>query len=166
MDDIKLTKPDRIPCPNRDTYGTPFECVGCYENRRCKGQHAGHHYYRPERPEPKLPEVECIMKRPTQAQVRASGQTTTPDEVWNKKFPTIAMYLCDDAWEDGTAREPSSLAVTVRDGMIQLALNDKDLKQSLYTSAGSFAEAMVLMEKALAMGVEAWRPWKTGTKRK
>lgn len=137
----------------------------CYANIRCRENNPGHLAYKAERVQPYIPLVETIMKKPTQSQSKAVGQTTMCDETWNKSYPTIVMYLVDDQWEDGTAREPSSLAVTFRDGLIQLALNDKDLKQSLYTSAGSVKEALGLMEKALAMGVEAWRPWKSGKRK-
>lgn len=106
------------------------------------------------------------MKKPSQRQAEAVGQTTTPDEGFNKRFPTVAAYICDDKWEDGTDREPSTFSVSCRDGLIQIAMNDKELKQSLYTSAGSLQEALGLMEKALAAGVDAWRPWKTGKGRK
>lgn len=105
------------------------------------------------------------MKKPDKSQVAAAAATGCPDATFSKQYPTITQFLSDVAWDDGTKREPSSLGVTVRDGLVQLAMNDKDAKQSMYTSAGSLTEALKLMEKALAGGLDAWRPWNAGKKR-
>lgn len=106
------------------------------------------------------------MKKPD---MKVAGGTASAgscsDESLNKRCPTIIMYLTDDKWEDGTSREVSQLSLSVRDGSIALALNDKDLKQSLYTQAESLTEALKLMEGALASGKGEWRPWKAGKKR-
>lgn len=105
------------------------------------------------------------MQKPSPAQAASVSSRGFADESWLKKYPTIVEYLTTSKWDDGTARELSSIAVTCSDGSVQIALNDKDLKQSLYTTAGSFTEAMGLMEKALQAGVEGWRPWKSGKRK-
>jgi hypothetical protein len=46
--------------------------------------------------------------------------------------------------------------------MWQAALNDKALKQSLYSAAGTQKAALKLMEEALSTGSGVWRPWKRG----
>lgn len=102
------------------------------------------------------------MKRPTEAQQASSLATGVGEEGFMKRYPTIVMYLTDDVWEDGKARETSALSFTVKDGMWQLALNDKALKQSLYTSAATMTEALKLLEAVLRDGVPPWRSWKRG----
>jgi hypothetical protein len=105
------------------------------------------------------------MKKPSEKQAATAVSTGCPDAQWASKYPHICEYLSSAVWEDGSAREPSALSVSIRDGMIALALNDKELKQSMYTQAGSVAEALKLMEGALAGGIEAWRPWKAGKRK-
>jgi len=105
------------------------------------------------------------MKRPSPTQAAAAEATGCCDEVWGKKYPSIVEHMTCAKWDDGGAREPSSLAITFQGGRAQLALNDKELKQSLYTTAGSVVEALGLLEKALASGVGEWRQWKSGKKR-
>ena len=107
-----------------------------------------------------------IMKRPD-AKVAgghmAAGQAS--DEVFSRKYPNITLYLTDDKYEDGGVRELSALSVSVREGNMLVALNDKDLKQSMYTQADTLTEALKLMEGALAGGQAEWRPWKSGKKK-
>lgn len=106
------------------------------------------------------------MKKPSDQQVRAAaGPSGCPDEKLTKRYPTVVEHLSTDRWDDGTVREPSSVAVSLRDGMIQVALNDKDGKRSMYTTAGSLEEALGLLERALVSGAGEWRPWKSGKKR-
>lgn len=105
------------------------------------------------------------MKRPDDSQVKAAGATGCPDELWGKKYPKIVEYMVTVAWEGGGTRQASSVAVTVADGLVQVALNDKELKQSFYTQAGSVGEALALLEKALVSGVDGWRSWKSGRKK-
>lgn len=106
------------------------------------------------------------MKKPDGQQQASAHSTGCPDEALMKKYPRIVEYLVTTQWDDGSSRLTSSLAVSITDGMIQVALNDKELKQSFYSSAGSLPEAMGLLEKALAAGVDGWRVWKSGAKRK
>jgi len=141
-------------------------CWGCYFNGRRKANIAGHAYYRRITPPSKRFEEYVIVKKPTG---KTAGARTPsgdfPDQLWLEKFPTICVFMTDDKWDDGTPREVSVLSVSVRDGMMALALNDKDLKQSMYTMAETVAEALGLLECALADGTGQWRPWKAGKKR-
>lgn len=105
------------------------------------------------------------MKKPSQSQAASAAAKGVPDEAWAKKYPTIVEHLVTDQWEDGSAREVSALSIQVKDGLMALALNDKDLKQSLYTAAGSLSEALALMERALKDGSGQWRPWKSGKRK-
>jgi len=102
------------------------------------------------------------MKRPSKVQEARADQSGHADEGFLKKYPTLSGYLSDGKWDDGQPRQLSTLTWSVQDGLWQAALNDKALKQSMYCTAPTQAEALKLMEKALAEGVEAWRPWKKG----
>lgn len=106
------------------------------------------------------------MKRPESkvAGGPLSGGGCT-DEGFMKNHPTIVTYLTDTTWDDGSNREVSALTVSIRDGSMCLALNDKDAKQSLYTQAETLREALKLMEGALKDGSGVWRPWKMGKKK-
>lgn len=106
------------------------------------------------------------MKRPDlKSAAVVSGVQQCSDDVFQRKYPTIVSYLMDEKYDDGSVREPSALSISVRDGLISLALNDKDVKASLYTQASTLNEALKLMEGVLADGSAPWRPWKAGKKK-
>lgn len=81
------------------------------------------------------------------------------EQGFTKRYPTIVMYMTDLVWDDGTPREVSSLGVSVKDGLMCLALNDKDGRQSAYTSAVTLEKALEALEKALAEDAVTWRAW-------
>lgn len=107
------------------------------------------------------------MKRPEgKTAGGALGSLPAVDDQWVKKYPTILAYLCDETYDDGGAREVSALSISIREGDFLLALNDKDLQQSVYTQAHTLADGLKLMEGALADGKAQWRPWKSGKRKK
>lgn len=89
-----------------------------------------------------------------------------PDEAWAKKHPQLVIWLSDDRWDDGTTRELSSLSLKYQEGMVLASLNDQDGKRTLYKAAGSVAEAIQAIEKALQTGNAEWRSWNHRTKKK
>lgn len=106
------------------------------------------------------------MKRPeTRVQGKGGGAPPNVDEAWVKKYPTILSFLCDETYDDGGPRELAALSISIREGDFLLALNDKDLKQSVYTQAHSLTDGLKLMEEALRDGKAQWRPWKAGKKK-
>ncbi|MCJ7620357.1 MAG: hypothetical protein MUP64_09095 [Anaerolineae bacterium] len=106
------------------------------------------------------------MKRPdAKTAGGALGSVPAVDEKWVKRYPTMLSFLCDEKYDDGGVRELSALSVSIREGDVLLALNDKDLKQSVYTQAHSFEDGMKLMEEALREGKAQWRPWKAGKRK-
>lgn len=102
------------------------------------------------------------MKRPDPKSTTGTGQPSGADDAFVKAYPSVWSYLADETWDDGKDRQPSALSLTWKEGCWQLALNDKALKQSLYTCAPTQKEALGLMEKALRDGTGVWRSWKRG----
>lgn len=136
-------------------------CVLCLTNIKGKTNFPGHKGYR-NRPPVRVPFVEGPMKKPTPAEKKRASIEGIADDGFAKAHPKIVEYLITVEWEDGSAREPSALSVTIRDGMVNVALNDKALKQSMYSTAGTLKEALKLLEGALKDELGAWRPWKAG----
>lgn len=100
------------------------------------------------------------MKRNTPAaKTPTKGKWSCPDSDFAKRFPTLAQFLCDCWYDDGEAREVSSLTVKMADG-VTLALSDPDLSQSCFTTAPTLSDAFLAMESALAGGLIKWHRWK------
>ena len=134
-------------------------CPYCYANRKGVASYPGHRYYSGS-PKPLPIYHEYIMKRVTPTAPSKKGAWSCPDPTFLKTFPTIAEYCCDDRWDDGKPRTVCTLRVGFDSSYVQLALNDSEGKQGLYTSAPSLQEALTLMEEILASGKAQWRRWK------
>jgi len=106
------------------------------------------------------------MKKPTFEHVEKAGKKAATDEGFAKKYPTILEYLTTTKWDDGTAREASKLSLFIEDGVFKVAVNDVDLKRSLYTSGETLEGALRATEKALQMPEADWRAWNKGKGRK
>lgn len=89
-----------------------------------------------------------------------------PHEPFLKNCPLVAQLLTDAWWDDGTAREVCTLTVRVGLDTTQINVNDAANEQSITTTAGSFEEALALLEEALAAGRNLWRKWGNFKKRK
>lgn len=155
-------KGERFTCLNHTT-GMREWCVGCYANLRGRGNFKGHRYYRV------VPTIRPIwegvlVKRPEATEGSMRPGTPVSDAALGGRYPTVVAYLSDDKWDDGKAREVSVLSIGIQDGGVNLALNDKALKCSLYTRAETLKEALKLMEEALVAGTASWRFWKGGRK--
>ena len=157
--------PRGVTCMSPYGQETAAWCGLCYANKRGRSNHKGHRGYRskPLKHVNYFPEHQ--VKKPTQEPQKTAGAVSLSDTSFSNKHPHITEYLCTEKWEDGTARDPSALSISVREGYMSLALNDKDLKQSLYTQAETLAEALKLMEGCLKDGTGVWRPWKAGKRK-
>jgi hypothetical protein len=102
------------------------------------------------------------MKRPLAPVKSAKGKPVCPDLKFAGLYPTLTGYLLDGWWDDGKARECSSLSVKMDSSSVSISLCDHALQCSAYTTAGSFLEAMSLLEAALLNESVQWRPWKRG----
>lgn len=102
------------------------------------------------------------MKRPDSSTSPSSVGPPVTDTAFSAAYPLVWSYLSESTWDDGKPRETSALSFTWKDSSWQVALNDKALKQSLYSTASTQKQALKLLEEALATGVGAWRPWKRG----
>lgn len=105
------------------------------------------------------------MRRPVvpDSASRAGGDVS--DEKFAKKFPLVLEHLTHAEWEDGGARETSTLTIFVEEGLVKIGLNDRDAQRTLYRSADTLEGAIAAVEKALAGPGADWRPWK-GRRRK
>jgi len=82
-----------------------------------------------------------------------------PDGTWAKALPRVCEYLSDPLYEDGKERELASVSISLQEGVIVAALNDKDTRASLYRSGSTVLEALKSLEKALEGDKADWRAW-------
>lgn len=81
-------------------------------------------------------------------------------------FPMVWEYLTAATFEDGAARETSTLAVFVEEGMVKVALNDRAERRSVYLTGSDLRAALKALEAVLGEGNPDWRVWGKGAKKK
>ena len=106
------------------------------------------------------------MKRPVASDEQRVGASKAPNDGFAAKLPTLLSYLIDDKYDDGSARERSAVSLFISDGSWKAALNDKDLKRSLYVSADSLAAVLETLERQAAAPDADWRAWAGQRKKK
>ena len=140
-------------------------CPYCYANFRMTENYPGHRYYKKPLKSRRVYK-ENVVIRPTMDQEASAANCGCADHDFATLYPTLTAYLSDPKWDDGTARECSSMALSVQNGQMCLALNDKAFKRSIYTTAGSLEAALLALDEALREGTGVWRQWKPGAPKK
>lgn len=80
-------------------------------------------------------------------------------------LPTLLSYLTDDKYEDGTPRQRSTMSVFVEEGMVKIALNDRQEHASMYVAAEGLGTALEALESKLDAGTGDWRAWNNRTRK-
>lgn len=106
------------------------------------------------------------VKKPPLETAPSGAAVPLNDEGFVKKYPLIYEHLTEVKWDDGTAREPSTMSIFVEEGRFKAALNDKATRRSLYVSGERFQDALGALEKALGSQTPDWRVWKGGKQKK
>jgi len=106
------------------------------------------------------------MKKP----VPVDGASATPATMifvgCMAKLPLLSEHMGTTVYDDGSARETSTVSLFVEDGCMRAALNDRDNRRSLYISAEGVEACLKGLEAMLADERAQWRAWKVGGKKK
>lgn len=108
------------------------------------------------------------VKKPVESSANGGGQGSVTEGMLPKKFPNLLAMLQDSKYDDGSARETSTLLVLAEGGMVKLCLNDRDLGRTAWTTATTLEDALASLESRLAKDQCEWRksePWQ-GRKKK
>lgn len=100
-----------------------------------------------------------LKKQTAESLNPGSGPADFLASKWAQAHPTVAEYLTQSQWEDGSARELSTISLKVQDGGILAVLNDVDSRKSLYIFGGTVEAALKALEAALARPGADWRAW-------
>jgi hypothetical protein len=138
-------------------------CAECYSNRRGRSNYRGHWGYR--RYDRSLSwEVLAVLKKPTGSLpgVPARAFDVSTDEVL-RDLPSLASFLCDVTWEDGSDRVPGTVLLFVQDGRIKACLNDKASSRVCFLTAQTVLDVLHAADEAVDSGHADWRPVQTTT---
>jgi len=72
-------------------------------------------------------------------------------------YPTMYAFLHDRTFDDKTPRQPGSISIFCRNGVLTASINDKELKQVAYCSALSLGELLASIETVLNDDDTEWK---------
>lgn len=100
------------------------------------------------------------MKRSETTRTAPGVNPVAQDAKTWERFPNVYDHLGHVFWDDGKARTVSTLTVFFEDGLMKVALNDREAECSLFVTGKGFEECLRSLEKRLS-GEQApdWRPW-------
>lgn len=75
----------------------------------------------------------------------------------SEALPHLCEYLCQDAWPDGTARDPSVIIIMAEGGTFKACLSVKETEQCLWTSAEDPRHLLDNLEAGLDRDRVDWR---------
>nr|CDL66643.1 unnamed protein product [uncultured bacterium] len=106
------------------------------------------------------------MKRPEQVPKGGLRREEFGEKSWERKHPALMEFLLDETYDDGSPRQTSTISLFVEDGTFKAALNDRDLRRSLYVAAATVLGTLDAIEAALGNGTATWRSWNQHTTKK
>lgn len=148
-------------------YGT-VPCPFCERNKSGHRKPLKNHYYHQTSYQTSLvfgyggmqgSKREYRMKRPEQIALPKGKNAPCPDKSFREKYPTIAQYLCDEFWDDGKARKPSTMTINMAGGDVSISISDHEYEQSCYTTSETLQDALEALEDALGANKVTWRKW-------
>jgi len=114
-------------------------------------------------------EILMGLRKPIAASKATPGPSRPEDVEGEVEFTTLFCYLCDDTWEDGQARQRSTLIVFSEEDAFKACLTDKDNDMTLWASSKTLSGLLGALEARLNDPEAEWRkrrpPMPSGKKR-
>jgi len=140
-------------------------CIWCYEGVKAKAYHRGHFGYSAEAKR-RLRERQCMaMKRPAGGGHTPGTGTPSASDL-EVLFPSSWSHLTEKTWEDGSAREVSTLLIFWEDNWWKCCRNDRALSRSAWSSGSTPEGLLQELEAALATDRLEWRAKSPGGKKR
>lgn len=148
----------------RNKCGLDGFCPLCYAGAKGRSSHRGHAGVHPA-PSSSGRTWRHHVRRPVPNDQSPGAGDALPGGQLASRHPELAEHLCRGTYDDGTARELSTLSL-FWEGQPKAALNDRECKRSLYVAGDSWEDCLDALESMLADETGQWRPWKGGSRKK
>jgi hypothetical protein len=76
---------------------------------------------------------------------------------WEKRLPSLAMFMCDLNWQDGSSRVPGKLTLWTGDTLWKACLTAPETSAIAFWSAQDPSGLLQAIEKALGADKVEWR---------
>lgn len=105
------------------------------------------------------------LKRPVSSSASGGPPRAAVDLEFRRRWPTLASYVLDVTWEDGSRRETATVTVFAEDGLLKASINDRAGKRTAFMAGETLDGLLDRLDTGLEEEKLDWRPWK-GDKRK
>jgi hypothetical protein len=95
----------------------------------------------------------------------ASPGSQVDDPGTLKKYPALLEYVASTVLEDGTARTPAKMSLSIQEGRWCVCFQDLDNKRIAFLTGETLDKLLASLEKKLAEDTLEWRAAKTWGKK-
>ncbi len=108
-------------------------------------------------------EVLKMLQKGDSRKVSGQSASSLDGGEWAGSFPGLWSHMTQVRWEDGSARQPSSLLIFEQDGMLKAMLRDKSAGLCLWVAARSVPDIFCALEGGIMDADTEWRQDRTET---
>jgi len=102
-------------------------------------------------------EMGRYLKRVAAENGEAKKRALAKDKETADSWPAWFEWMTTDVWEDGTARETSTLLVFVEDGLWKCCFSDREASRRLWVSGTTLGGMLGALDASLRTGEGDWR---------
>jgi len=141
--------------------GCSSSCPLCYANIRGRSNYKNHRGYIKPHKWRWFPLASYV--RPPSPDGKGDGAINLwPDSAFVRDYPALAEFMSMDRWDDGTAREPTTLLLFASDGRLKACVNDKACNRVAFITGVDLQEVLRLIECGLETNTLDWRGHRPG----
>jgi len=97
------------------------------------------------------------MKKPRAQELLGRREVPWTAEQFLAKYPTLLDHLKSPKYDDGTARQTSTLMIFCENESLKICLNDRDNGRSVFVCGANICEALQSLEDGLCGDSLEWR---------
>jgi hypothetical protein len=98
-----------------------------------------------------------MLKKQADRKVAGAAADVKVDPRAKQQFPNLWDHLTQKRWDDGSARQTSSLLLFEQDGVFKAMLRDREAALCLWVAAQGFFAVFEALEAALCDPAAEWR---------
>lgn len=98
-----------------------------------------------------------FLQRRSDAAKGAAFDVERDDLLFYQKAPAIAEWMCQNCWEDGTARETATFLIFFEDNAFKCWIHDRAAKRSAFVTGRSMQDLFEMVETGLKHDLLVWR---------
>lgn len=97
-----------------------------------------------------------MLKKPSATSTSPGSSSDPAGNPSYVHFPCITSHLAQDAWEDGSDREPGTVLIVFSEGVFRACMIDKNTDSTCWTSCEHLEHLLQCLEETLSAERVRW----------